>query len=224
MSSRRSSRSRQSGSSRNNDNISDEQIADLVSKLQQLLPEIRHRRSDNKVYFINNINANNMDIVLLSIILCSARQKSFAVISTLQTYSYMFVFPFVWSLLCWPYKKVDKSHSPHRHHSQLALLSCIHLFHLQPQLAGVVCCGSPIFPQLDLMRIEFGKNLYMHTNDYSYECIVWLIFAQLVVLICQYITNCIQITGILYVGVSIQGPAGDLQLHQKLTQRGRRPK
>ncbi|XP_004297318.1 PREDICTED: transcription factor PRE6 [Fragaria vesca subsp. vesca] len=49
MSSRRSSRSRQSGSSRNNNNISDEQIADLVSKLQQLLPEIRHRRSDNKV-------------------------------------------------------------------------------------------------------------------------------------------------------------------------------
>ncbi|KAL6187673.1 hypothetical protein ACLB2K_039069 [Fragaria x ananassa] len=48
MSSRRSSRSRQSGSSRNN-NISDDQIADLVSKLQQLLPEIRHRHSDNKV-------------------------------------------------------------------------------------------------------------------------------------------------------------------------------
>ncbi|ONI30767.1 hypothetical protein PRUPE_1G271700 [Prunus persica] len=43
MSSRRSSRSRQSGTSRN---ISDEQITDLVSKLQQLLPEIRNRRSD----------------------------------------------------------------------------------------------------------------------------------------------------------------------------------
>ncbi|CAB4264589.1 unnamed protein product [Prunus armeniaca] len=43
MSGRRSSRSRQSGTSRN---ISDEQITDLVSKLQQLLPEIRNRRSD----------------------------------------------------------------------------------------------------------------------------------------------------------------------------------
>ncbi|BFG16648.1 transcription factor PRE6 [Prunus yedoensis var. nudiflora] len=43
MSSRRSSRSQQSGTSRN---ISDEQITDLVSKLQQLLPEIRNRRSD----------------------------------------------------------------------------------------------------------------------------------------------------------------------------------
>ncbi|KAJ4824176.1 Proteasome subunit alpha type-4 [Turnera subulata] len=41
MSSRRS-RSRQSGSSR----ISDDQILDLVTKLQQLLPEIRNRRSD----------------------------------------------------------------------------------------------------------------------------------------------------------------------------------
>ncbi|KAK4399784.1 UNVERIFIED_CONTAM: Transcription factor PRE6 [Sesamum calycinum] len=41
MSSRRS-RSRQSGVSR----ISDDQIADLVSKLQQLIPEIRNRRSD----------------------------------------------------------------------------------------------------------------------------------------------------------------------------------
>ncbi|XP_057949312.1 transcription factor PRE6 [Malania oleifera] len=38
----RSSRSRQSSSSR----ITDDQIADLVSKLQQLVPEIRHRRSD----------------------------------------------------------------------------------------------------------------------------------------------------------------------------------
>ncbi|KAK3443047.1 transcription factor PRE3 [Eucalyptus grandis] len=42
MSSRRS-RSRQSeGGSR----ISDDQIADLVSKLQRLIPEIRNRRSD----------------------------------------------------------------------------------------------------------------------------------------------------------------------------------
>ncbi|KAL6562535.1 Proteasome subunit alpha type-4 [Orobanche gracilis] len=41
MSSRRS-RSRQSGTSR----ISDEQIADLVSRLQQLIPEIRNMRSD----------------------------------------------------------------------------------------------------------------------------------------------------------------------------------
>ncbi|CAA3021224.1 transcription factor PRE6-like [Olea europaea var. sylvestris] len=41
MSSRRS-RSRQSGASR----ISDDQIADLVSKLQQLIPEIRTRHSD----------------------------------------------------------------------------------------------------------------------------------------------------------------------------------
>ncbi|CAA2933861.1 transcription factor PRE6-like [Olea europaea subsp. europaea] len=42
MSSRRS-RSRQSGVSR----ISDEQIADLLSKLQQLIPEIRTPRSDS---------------------------------------------------------------------------------------------------------------------------------------------------------------------------------
>ncbi|XP_057448182.1 transcription factor PRE3-like [Lotus japonicus] len=42
MSSRRS-RSRQTSSSRN---ITDDQIHDLVSKLQQLLPEIRERRSD----------------------------------------------------------------------------------------------------------------------------------------------------------------------------------
>ncbi|CAK9330134.1 unnamed protein product [Citrullus colocynthis] len=41
MSSRRS-RSRQSSSSR----ITDDQINDLVSKLQQLLPEIRHTQSD----------------------------------------------------------------------------------------------------------------------------------------------------------------------------------
>ncbi|KAL0003942.1 hypothetical protein SO802_011503 [Lithocarpus litseifolius] len=42
MSSRRS-RSMQSGASRN---ITDDQITDLVSKLQQLIPEIRNRRSD----------------------------------------------------------------------------------------------------------------------------------------------------------------------------------
>ncbi|CAA3020083.1 transcription factor PRE6-like [Olea europaea subsp. europaea] len=41
MSSRRS-RMRQAGVSR----ISEDQIADLVSKLQQLIPEIRNRRSD----------------------------------------------------------------------------------------------------------------------------------------------------------------------------------
>ncbi|CAA0834691.1 Transcription factor PRE6 [Striga hermonthica] len=41
MSSRRS-RSRQSGSSR----ISDDQISDLVCRLQQLIPEMRNRRSD----------------------------------------------------------------------------------------------------------------------------------------------------------------------------------
>ncbi|XP_057791979.1 transcription factor PRE3-like [Salvia miltiorrhiza] len=43
MSSRRS-RSRQSGSSR----ITDDQINELVSKLQQLLPEMHNRRSDKK--------------------------------------------------------------------------------------------------------------------------------------------------------------------------------
>ncbi|KAI3433061.1 transcription factor PRE3-like [Syzygium oleosum] len=42
MSSRRS-RSRQSGGV---SRISDDQIADLVSKLQRLIPEIRNRRSD----------------------------------------------------------------------------------------------------------------------------------------------------------------------------------
>ncbi|KAK2994655.1 hypothetical protein RJ640_007836, partial [Escallonia rubra] len=42
MSSRRSRSRQQSGVSR----ISDDQIADLVSKLQQLIPEIRNRRSD----------------------------------------------------------------------------------------------------------------------------------------------------------------------------------
>ncbi|XP_010551523.1 PREDICTED: transcription factor PRE6-like [Tarenaya hassleriana] len=42
MSSRRSRSSRQPGSSR----ISEDQIADLVSKLQRLIPELRRRRSD----------------------------------------------------------------------------------------------------------------------------------------------------------------------------------
>ncbi|GMY15654.1 transcription factor PRE3 [Fagus crenata] len=42
MSSRRSRSRQSSGSSR----ITDDQINDLVSKLQQLLPEIRDRRSD----------------------------------------------------------------------------------------------------------------------------------------------------------------------------------
>ncbi|KAL7192133.1 hypothetical protein ACSBR2_024053 [Camellia fascicularis] len=52
MSSRRS-RSRQSGGGGgeggagvSRSNISDDQINDLVSKLQELLPELRHRRSD----------------------------------------------------------------------------------------------------------------------------------------------------------------------------------
>ncbi|KAK4841266.1 hypothetical protein QYF36_001834 [Acer negundo] len=44
MSSRRSRSTQTSGASR----ISDEQISDLVSKLQQLIPELRARRS-NKV-------------------------------------------------------------------------------------------------------------------------------------------------------------------------------
>ncbi|KAL0656550.1 hypothetical protein Bca4012_077134 [Brassica carinata] len=43
MSSRKSSRSRQSGSSR----ISDDQISDLVTKLQHLIPELRRRRKMN---------------------------------------------------------------------------------------------------------------------------------------------------------------------------------
>ncbi|KAG6651016.1 hypothetical protein I3843_06G077000 [Carya illinoinensis] len=46
MSSRRSRSRQQTGSSRN---ITDEQIADLVSKLQQLIPEIRNRPSDTQV-------------------------------------------------------------------------------------------------------------------------------------------------------------------------------
>ncbi|KAF8408077.1 hypothetical protein HHK36_007218 [Tetracentron sinense] len=47
MSSRRS-RSRQSGASR----ITDDQINDLVSKLQQLLPELRNRQSDKVFIFM----------------------------------------------------------------------------------------------------------------------------------------------------------------------------
>lgn len=53
MSSRRS-RSRQSGVSR----ISDDQISDLVSKLQQLIPEVRSQRSDkvaNVVFSLSNM-------------------------------------------------------------------------------------------------------------------------------------------------------------------------
>ncbi|CAI0399389.1 unnamed protein product [Linum tenue] len=53
MSSRRS-RSRQSGSSR----ISEDQLLDLVTKLQQLLPELRNSRRADKVYifcYIHNI-------------------------------------------------------------------------------------------------------------------------------------------------------------------------
>lgn len=43
MSSRRSRSGQSSGASR----ISDDQIADLVSKLQQLIPEIRNRRRNS---------------------------------------------------------------------------------------------------------------------------------------------------------------------------------
>ncbi|KAH7515915.1 transcription factor PRE6 isoform X1 [Ziziphus jujuba] len=43
MSSRRSRSRQQSG---NSSAITDDQITDLVSKLQQLIPEIRNRRSD----------------------------------------------------------------------------------------------------------------------------------------------------------------------------------
>ncbi|CAN1262549.1 Transcription factor PRE4 [Linum perenne] len=46
MSSSRRSRTRQAGSSRN---ITDDQILDLVTKLQQLLPELRNRRRSDKV-------------------------------------------------------------------------------------------------------------------------------------------------------------------------------
>ena len=54
MSSRRS-RSRQPGVSR----ISDDQIADLVSKLQQLIPEIRNRRSDKVVWSFSQLSILN---------------------------------------------------------------------------------------------------------------------------------------------------------------------
>ncbi|KAL5553882.1 hypothetical protein UlMin_041283 [Ulmus minor] len=47
MSSSRRSRSRQSGVSMNN--ITDDQITDLVSKLQQLIPEVRNSRRSDKV-------------------------------------------------------------------------------------------------------------------------------------------------------------------------------
>ncbi|CAN1155992.1 Transcription factor PRE4, partial [Linum perenne] len=50
MSSSRRSRTRQAGSSRN---ITDDQILDLVTKLQQLLPELRNRRRSDKVSAAN---------------------------------------------------------------------------------------------------------------------------------------------------------------------------
>ncbi|CAI0453350.1 unnamed protein product [Linum tenue] len=46
MSSRRTSRQQSSGVPR----ISDDQIIQLVSKLRQLLPELRHSRRSDKVY------------------------------------------------------------------------------------------------------------------------------------------------------------------------------
>lgn len=49
MSSRRSRSSRHSGGSR----ISEDQINDLVNKLQQLLPELRNRSSDKVIHFIS---------------------------------------------------------------------------------------------------------------------------------------------------------------------------
>ncbi|GMN45664.1 hypothetical protein TIFTF001_014859 [Ficus carica] len=58
MSSRRS-RSRQSEGSR----ITDDQINDLVSKLQQLLPEIRDRRSDKETCnYIRNLHREVDDL------------------------------------------------------------------------------------------------------------------------------------------------------------------
>ncbi|TXG50452.1 hypothetical protein EZV62_022976 [Acer yangbiense] len=67
MSSRRSRSRQQSGTSR----ITDDQITDLVSKLQQLLPELRNRRSDKvsaaKVLqetcnYIRNLNTEADDL------------------------------------------------------------------------------------------------------------------------------------------------------------------
>lgn len=55
MSSRRSRSSRQSGGSRL---INDDQINDLVTKLQQLLPEIRNRHSE-KVYIHTYVHIFN---------------------------------------------------------------------------------------------------------------------------------------------------------------------
>ncbi|CAN1262548.1 Transcription factor PRE4 [Linum perenne] len=52
MSSSRRSRTRQAGSSRN---ITDDQILDLVTKLQQLLPELRNRRRSDKVVSAANV-------------------------------------------------------------------------------------------------------------------------------------------------------------------------
>jgi len=51
MSSRRS-RSRQSGGS---SEITDAQITDLISKLQQLIPELRASRSNKVFFFLLNI-------------------------------------------------------------------------------------------------------------------------------------------------------------------------
>ncbi|CAN0901625.1 Transcription factor PRE5 [Linum grandiflorum] len=66
MSSRRS-RTRPSASSR----ISDDQILDLVTKLQQLLPELRNRRRSDKVllfsfwsYLVLQLLAHSTSIIL----------------------------------------------------------------------------------------------------------------------------------------------------------------
>ncbi|XP_060184906.1 transcription factor PRE6-like isoform X1 [Lycium barbarum] len=57
MSSRRSRSSRQSGGSR----ITDEQIADLVSKLQLLIPESHTRRSNKyQIFFIKQVSASKV--------------------------------------------------------------------------------------------------------------------------------------------------------------------
>lgn len=48
-------RSRQSSSA---SRISDDQMIDLVSKLRQLLPEIRERRRSDKVYYMTFISFN----------------------------------------------------------------------------------------------------------------------------------------------------------------------
>lgn len=50
-----SRRSRQSSASR----ISDDQIIELVSKLRQLVPEIRHRRPDKVLKYISILKISN---------------------------------------------------------------------------------------------------------------------------------------------------------------------